>query len=165
MKKILFAIVSICLLLPIFNSCKTSEQALKVISYNIRVGSAPDGDHHWDKRKIATPAMIEDQKPDIFGLQEALKMQLDYIEETCPDYDHVGVHRDDGIQFLAFGDPRSTLKGLGCRLLPHCDLGPAEGQTLRQILLLRQHPPRPYRPGGSCKGAQPDSRPHRRHQS
>ena len=98
MKKILLTIVSICLLLPIFNSCKTSEQALKVISYNIRVGSAPDGDHHWDKRKIATPAMIEDQKPDIFGLQEALKMQLDYIEETCPDYDHVGVHRDDGIQ-------------------------------------------------------------------
>ena len=96
MKKILFAILGIALILPTANSCKKNEQTLKVISYNIRVGSAPDGDHHWDKRKIATPAMIEDQKPDIFGLQEALKMQLDYIEETCPDYDHVGVHRDDG---------------------------------------------------------------------
>jgi endonuclease/exonuclease/phosphatase family metal-dependent hydrolase len=42
--------------------------------------------------------MIADQQPDIFGLQEALKMQLDYLEETCPDYDHVGVHRDDGKQ-------------------------------------------------------------------
>lgn len=96
MKKILFAILSIALILPTANSCKKNEQTLKVISYNIRVGSAPDGENHWDKRKIATPAMIEDQKPDIFGLQEALKMQLDYIEENCPDYDHVGVHRDDG---------------------------------------------------------------------
>lgn len=96
MKKILFAILSIALILPTANSCKKNEQTLKVISYNIRVGSAPDGENHWDKRKTATPAMIEDQKPDIFGLQEALKMQLDYIEETCPDYDHVGVHRDDG---------------------------------------------------------------------
>lgn len=96
MKKVLLAIISIVLFILVFNSCKTSEQALKVISYNIRVGSAPDGDHHWDKRKPATPAMIADQKPDIFGLQEALKMQLDYIEETCPNFDHVGVHRDDG---------------------------------------------------------------------
>lgn len=96
MKKILFAILSIALILPTANSCKKNEQTLKVISYNIRVGSAPDGENHWDKRKTATPAMIEDQKPDIFGLQEALKMQLDYIEENCPDYDHVGVHRDDG---------------------------------------------------------------------
>ncbi len=96
MKKILFAILSIAIILPALNSCKTGEQTLKVISYNIRVGSAPDGNNHWDKRKPATPAMISDRQPDIFGLQEALKMQLDYIEETCPDYDHVGVHRDDG---------------------------------------------------------------------
>lgn len=91
--KIILVLFAAAIILP---GCKQGEQTLKVISYNIRVGSAPDGDHKWDIRKPASPAMIADQQPDIFGLQEALKMQLDYLEETCPDYDHVGVHRDDG---------------------------------------------------------------------
>ena len=99
MKKTLFCIALVlCTAVTVFSGCKKGEQTLKVISYNIRVGSAPDGDHKWDIRKPASPAMIADQQPDIFGLQEALKMQLDYLEETCPDYDHVGVHRDDGKQ-------------------------------------------------------------------
>ncbi len=98
MKKALLILLSIAMLIPAATGCKKGEQTLKVISYNIRVGSAPDGDHKWDIRKPASPAMIADQQPDIFGLQEALKMQLDYLEETCPDYDHVGVHRDDGKQ-------------------------------------------------------------------
>ena len=97
MKKALFCIALVlCTAVTVISGCKKGEQTLKVISYNIRVGSAPDGDHKWDIRKPASPAMIADQQPDIFGLQEALKMQLDYLEETCPDYDHVGVHRDDG---------------------------------------------------------------------
>ncbi len=99
MKKTLFCIALVlCTAVTVISGCKKGEQTLKVISYNIRVGSAPDGDHKWDIRKPASPAMIADQHPDIFGLQEALKMQLDYLEETCPDYDHVGVHRDDGKQ-------------------------------------------------------------------
>lgn len=99
MKKTLFCIALVlCTAVTVISGCKKGEQTLKVISYNIRVGSAPDGDHKWNIRKPASPAMIADQQPDIFGLQEALKMQLDYLEETCPDYDHVGVHRDDGKQ-------------------------------------------------------------------
>ena len=97
MKKALFLIAMVlCAAVTIFPGCKKGDQSLKVISYNIRVGSAPDGDNKWDIRKPASPAMIADQQPDIFGLQEALKMQLDYLDETCPDYNHVGVHRDDG---------------------------------------------------------------------
>ena len=97
MKKTLFLIAMVlCTAATIFPGCKKGDQTLKVISFNIRVGSAPDGDNKWDIRKPASPAMIADQQPDIFGLQEALTMQLDYLEENCPDYDHVGVHRDDG---------------------------------------------------------------------
>lgn len=77
--------------------CKKGDDTIKVISYNIRVGSAPDGAYAWELRKQASPAMIADRQPDIFGLQEALKMQLDYLDETCPDYKHVGVHRDNGV--------------------------------------------------------------------
>ena len=40
--------------------------------------------------------MINDQKPDIFGVQEALDFQVKYLEEACPDYKSVGVGREDG---------------------------------------------------------------------
>ncbi len=81
-----------------FSSCKADEQSLelKVISYNIRYGSAKDGDNSWEFRKTATPAMIDSLKPDLFGLQEALRFQIDYILENCPDYAFYGVGRDNG---------------------------------------------------------------------
>ena len=96
MKKVILILLSIVTIIPATISCKKGDQTLKVISYNIRVGKAPDGPNAWELRKPASPAMIADQQPDIFGLQEALGMQLDYLEENCPDYDHVGVPRDDG---------------------------------------------------------------------
>lgn len=75
---------------------KDRNQSLKVISYNIRVGSANDGTNSWQYRYPASAMMIDDQKPDIFGLQEALPMQFEYLADILPDYKGVGVPRDDG---------------------------------------------------------------------
>ena len=78
-------------------NCPNEKQdEITVISYNIRVGTANDGNNSWEYRKVATPAMITDQAPDIFGVQEACKFQIDYIKEQCPDYESIGVGRDDG---------------------------------------------------------------------
>ncbi len=79
-------------------SCKAADSALelKVVSYNIRHGLGKDGDNAWEFRKEATPAMIDSLKPDLLGLQEALRFQIDYILENCPDYAFYGVGRDDG---------------------------------------------------------------------
>ena len=77
-------------------SCSPAAEQLRVVSFNIRMGVADDGENSWDNRKEATIAMIEDIKPDILGLQEAFGFQSDYIRENCPDYDGVGVGRDDG---------------------------------------------------------------------
>lgn len=71
---------------------------LRVMSYNIRYSRAKDGDNSWQFRKEATPAMIEDLRPDVFGVQEAFQDQVDYVLEQCPDYRKVGVGRDDGLQ-------------------------------------------------------------------
>ena len=49
---------------------KDKDSGLKVISYNIRMGSANDGTNSWQYRYPASAMMIDDQKPDIFGLQE-----------------------------------------------------------------------------------------------
>lgn len=77
-------------------SCSESKE-LKVMSYNVRYDTANDGDNAWDFRKHATIAMLNDVKPDVFGVQEALPHQLSYISEQAPDYSCAGVGRDDGI--------------------------------------------------------------------
>ncbi len=85
------------MVLPVSVSAKKKTADLKVISYNIRLGTAKDGDNSWEFRYPASSAMINDQKPDIFGLQEAYDFQVNYLEEACPDYKSVGVGREDGI--------------------------------------------------------------------
>lgn len=73
-----------------------NDLTIKYISYNIRYGTANDGDNAWDIRKSATKEMIEREQPDVFGLQEALIGQLEYIDSIFPEYSRVGVGRDDG---------------------------------------------------------------------
>ena len=69
---------------------------LSVISFNIRVPAMDDLLNHWELRKSATPAMIKDYCPDIFGVQEALLDQLEYVGDNLPNYSYVGVGREDG---------------------------------------------------------------------
>lgn len=75
---------------------KTADDNLKVMSYNIRLGSANDGTNSWHMRYAATAEMIEDQKPDVFGVQEALDYQINFIQENFTDYKSVGVGRENG---------------------------------------------------------------------
>ena len=84
-------------LLPVSGIAKKNEQKeLKVMSYNIRMGIAKDGTNSWEFRCPATIAMLNAQKPDVFGVQEAFEFQIRFIEEYCRDYKSVGVGRDDG---------------------------------------------------------------------
>ena len=87
------------LLLPLcFTGCKEKPGAtVKILSYNIRYGTADDGDNVWENRKEAAAAMILDQRPAVFGVQEALDFQLAYLQEHCPGYQYVGVGREDGV--------------------------------------------------------------------
>lgn len=81
----------------IFTACGTPETArYKVISYNIRVLTPYDTDSlHWDVRKPATITMIEQEQPDIFGLQESFLEQTRYVEAECPQYVRIGVGEND----------------------------------------------------------------------
>ena len=97
MKKVIFVLMTALLALPFNVSAKKDKPAdIKVISYNIRVGKADDGTNSWQYRYPASAMMIMDQKPDIFGLQEALDFQFKYLSEYCPGYKGVGVGREDG---------------------------------------------------------------------
>lgn len=75
-----------------------SVGALKVMTFNIRYGTANDGENHWDKRKEFLVDVIRTEAPDVLGVQEALYAQIAYILEALPEYSMVGVGRDDGIR-------------------------------------------------------------------
>ena len=85
-------------------------QELNVGSYNIRNGSPlrpgrerpKKGDYSkfngWDDRKDQLCDMINLEAFDVFGAQEVRKKQLDYMMERLPDYEYIGVGRDDGAE-------------------------------------------------------------------
>ncbi len=74
-----------------------ANEEIKVISYNVRLISPKDGPNEWKYRAKASPAMIKDHAPDIFGVQEAMSEQLKYLDKSLKQYSYVGVGRDDGI--------------------------------------------------------------------
>lgn len=76
---------------------KTDSPArINVISYNVRTSSANDGTNAWYYRFPATLMMVEDQKPDVMGVQEAMPSQMLILNEELKGYRSVGVPRDDG---------------------------------------------------------------------
>ena len=84
---------------------------LSVISFNIRVrGGLSEliNPNSWSRRKSATPAMIKDQCPDIFGVQEALSDQLTYVGDNLPNYSYVGVGREDGKEISEITDSEAS---------------------------------------------------------
>ncbi len=69
---------------------------IKVMSYNIRFGTAKDGENHWDKRKDFLAETIKAFAPDLLGTQETLGFQRDFLAAALPGYGVMGVGRDDG---------------------------------------------------------------------
>jgi endonuclease/exonuclease/phosphatase family metal-dependent hydrolase len=70
-------------------------EPLRVVSFNIRYGTAKDGDNHWSMRRALLFDVLRDLDADVIGLQEALAFQIDEIEAAMPGYAAVGVGRDD----------------------------------------------------------------------
>lgn len=77
-------------------SIAMSAPALSVMSFNIRYGTANDGENRWEVRKPRTLQALRAMKPDVIGLQEVLDFQLDELREALPGYAVLGVGRNDG---------------------------------------------------------------------
>jgi endonuclease/exonuclease/phosphatase family metal-dependent hydrolase len=74
----------------------TSDQSIRVMTFNIRLNTADDGDNAWPYRKDKAASMIRFYKSDIVGVQEAKKDQMDDLTELLPEFGWFGVGRDDG---------------------------------------------------------------------
>lgn len=69
---------------------------LRVVSFNIRNCTAPDGLDHWDHRRDLVVQTLLDHDADLIGLQEARYPQIVYLRDQLPAYSFVGIGRDDG---------------------------------------------------------------------
>lgn len=92
----MWLVTTIMLLLGLAPMHSTQSDALTVMSFNIRYGTANDGDNSWPNRDHLVMRVFEDRKAQIVGVQEALVFQLDEITEAHPHYGVIGVGRDDG---------------------------------------------------------------------
>ena len=92
-----FLILTAVILFPLALSAKGEKEGVIAMSYNIRYGTASDGTNSWQYRYGASAMMLDDQKPDVVGLQEALSDQVQYLTMALDKtYKAVGVGRDDG---------------------------------------------------------------------
>jgi endonuclease/exonuclease/phosphatase family metal-dependent hydrolase len=73
-----------------------ASEPLTVMSFNIRYGTAKDGENAWPARRDMLFDVLRDQSPDLIGLQESLDFQISEILDALPTYAGTGVGRDDG---------------------------------------------------------------------
>ncbi len=74
----------------------SSGADLGVMSFNIRYGTANDGDNRWPLRRDFLMDVVRQDNPDVLGLQEALHDQIVEMTTALPTYAVIGVGRDDG---------------------------------------------------------------------
>lgn len=73
-----------------------SSDNLKIMTFNLRYGTADDGEHRWENRKDLAAKVIQQCTPDLIGLQEALLFQLEFLKSRMPEYAILGEPRLDG---------------------------------------------------------------------
>lgn len=95
MKQYLLPIV---LLLISCTSCNIEKQTIShnlgVMTYNIRLDVASDGENAWQNRKYFLSSQILFYSPDILGVQEARPNQMADLKAALNDYKTIGIGRD-----------------------------------------------------------------------
>lgn len=71
-------------------------QNLKIMTYNIRLDVASDGENAWPNRKDYFTSQIQFYSPDIFGVQEATPGQVTDIALALSNYNKFGIGREEG---------------------------------------------------------------------
>ncbi len=78
------------------SSVLATAQSISVMSYNLRLSLASDGEDAWDARKPDVAQLIQHYQPHFLGVQEALPQQVDYLDSALVNFAYIGVGRDDG---------------------------------------------------------------------
>lgn len=97
--RIMQCFVVVAMLLSLAGCQRATPQAaaeLNVMSFNIRNGKANDGENSWSNRRSLVAGVVREYNPDVLGLQEAFRFQLDEMANDLPSYTEVGEGRGGG---------------------------------------------------------------------
>lgn len=76
---------------------KAADQCeFRVMSFNISCDYGADGDNNWEFRDKLLINVIKTDDPLFLGVQEAVPAQMAFLKEQLPDYQAIGLPRDDG---------------------------------------------------------------------
>ncbi len=75
-----------------------SKSELKVMTFNVKVGSSEDGLDHWRYRRSIFMELLWRYPHDLICTQEGLPFQLTAIKEEFGDFDYVGKGRYHGVE-------------------------------------------------------------------
>ena len=92
-------------------SADNNLPGVMVMSFNVRYGSADDGDYVWANRRNACYAMVNTLRPVLMGVQECQKTQRDDLSAHITGYESIGRSRDNtenGEQMAIFYQPDSV---------------------------------------------------------
>ena len=90
-------LLTVFVLTLLLGACRTvgtaevASEALEVVSFNLRLNVASDGENAWPHRRAAAAAMIENA--DLVGVQEALSDMLVDLDAALPQFDRIGTGR------------------------------------------------------------------------
>ena len=92
MKKILFLLLAIVTMA----SCTEEKANVRWATFNMRLDTPADSLNNWKYRKERVAQYIQNMKLDVVGTQEVLQNQFNDLKSLLPDFEGVGVARDDG---------------------------------------------------------------------
>jgi len=90
-----FAILTLVVIVSVQS---LASQTIRLATYNIKYDDTRDTVNNWSRRKAEVAGLINYHQFEVFGVQEALHHQLQQLKEPLPDFNYVGVGRDDGKQ-------------------------------------------------------------------
>lgn len=93
----LLLLATACVLPPQESPKELALSSVKVMTFNIRYGTAKDGDFSWPARRELVQDLIRREQPDVLAIQEALAFQLEEMAPILADYEKYGQHRNGGL--------------------------------------------------------------------
>jgi len=91
-------LVALCSLAALVGGGQAAAGPLEVrmMTFNIRNGRANDGGDSWPHRQDHAAVVIRQHAPDVLGLQEAFRFQIDDLSANLAGFGEIGVGRDGG---------------------------------------------------------------------
>ena len=95
MKTLSLLIIWSILAAPVFGKAE-KKSSFNIMTYNVRMNTPDDGVNAWPLRKDKVTGLLKFHQADLFGVQEALLVQMNDLKASLPGFDCFGVGRDDG---------------------------------------------------------------------